>query len=243
MFWKEAWLRRADASSERTSGPGLERVSESHVWAARVAPGEDPAGADPTWVCQTTALPEMTRPLRWWDVRQYVRDVCSGNHSLVKILKLQAFGAFRLLLRFGAARAHLIAAYDAFQRRRRGRPYPHVAGKIPLSQPTPHHVLDLKPGETVAVKSLAEIQATLNAQNRNRGMWFDQEMARFCGERHTVELRVERLIDEVTGKMLVMKNPCIQLQGVTCRGECTADRIGCPRGINAYWREAWLQRV
>lgn len=243
MFWKEAWLRRAGAPVEAPQPPRLFRCIEDTVWSARMAPGEVVGDPDPVWVCQTTALPEMTSPLRWWDVRQYVKDVVTGNHTVVKIVKLQAFGAFRLLLRFGAVRAHLIAAYNAFQRMRQGRPYPLVAGKIPLNRPTPNSVLDLKPGETVAVKSLEEIQATLNVQSRNRGMWFDQEMARFCGQVHAVELRVERLIDEVTGKMLVMKNPCIQLAGVTCRGECTADRIGCPRGINAYWREAWLQRV
>jgi hypothetical protein len=56
-------------------------------------------------------------------------------------------------------------------------------------------------------------------------------------------MRVDRLIDEVTGKMVQMKNPCIQLEDVYCRAECTAMRLGCPRASNSYWREIWLRRV
>lgn len=243
IFWKEAWLRRADGPSVAAAEAGSTLCTEAMIRAAAVAHGEDPSDPNPTWVCQTTALPEMTTPLPWWDARQYARDVLTGNHSLGKVVKMLAFGAFRILLRFGIGSRHLLAAYDAFQRLRGGRPYPHANGKIPLNQPTPNAVLNLQVGESVVIRPSEEIQATLNLNGRNRGMWFDQEMVKFCGKKYTVELRVERLIDEVTGKMLALKNPCIQLQGVTCQGECTSDRLGCPRAINAYWREIWLQRA
>jgi hypothetical protein len=51
------------------------------------------------------------------------------------------------------------------------------------------------------------------------------------------------LINEKTGKMTRMKNPCIQLEDVYCRAECTDRRLGCPRASNTYWREIWLRRV
>src|SRR5438105_2521262 len=51
------------------------------------------------------------------------------------------------------------------------------------------------------------------------------------------------LINEQTGKLMKMKNPCIQLEDVYCRGECTDMRLGCPRAMNAYWREIWLKRI
>ena len=249
LFWKEAWLRRVESPSKmvpmRLPAAAMKSAvcMEATVWAAVVAPGSDPAQEDAVWVCQTTALPEMTRPLKWWDARQYLMDVLTGNHSPGKVLKMLAFGTFRNLLRLKFAERFLLRAYDGFQRMRGGRPFPLARGILPLDRPTPHQDLGLRPGEVVRVKSAQEIRSTLNVQGRNRGMWFDQEMVKHCGNRYTVEMRVDRIIDEVTGKMLTMKYPCIQLQGVTCSGECTADRLGCPRGINAYWREIWLQRA
>ncbi|MDB5047934.1 MAG: hypothetical protein JWO30_1005 [Fibrobacteres bacterium] len=247
IFWKEAWLQRAAGPRKPIAHPDASLCTEAAVRSATVASGEDPSDPDPTWVCQTTALPEMTRPLRWWDLRQYIKDVLTGNHKTWSIIKMLCFGSFRVLLRvlnrIGIGDRFALNGYDAFQKLRGGRPYPHATGVIPLDQPTPKGVLNLRAGETVEVKSSEEIRATLNVSGRNRGMWFDQEMVKFCGNRYTVELRVDRLIDEKSGKMLVMKNPCIQLQGVTCQGECTSDRLGCPRAINAYWRELWLNRV
>jgi hypothetical protein len=55
-------------------------------------------------------------------------------------------------------------------------------------------------------------------------------------------MRVNRLIDEKTGKMVEMKNPCIQLENVYCRAQWTERRLGCPRMSNTYWREIWLRR-
>jgi hypothetical protein len=243
MFWKEAWLARADAPRASAIVDGDSPCTEAMVHRAAVAPGTDPSDPDPTWVCQTTALPEMSKLLPWWDVRQYVKDVLTGNHSLWKVIKMISFGAFRILLRIGIGSRFLIAAYNAFQKLRGSRPYPIAKGEIPLDQRTPHEVLDLQPGETVVIKPPEKIRATLNVHGRNRGMWFDQEMVKYCGNRYTVELRVERIIDEKTGKMLTMKNPCIQLEGVTCQAECTANRLGCPRASNTYWREIWLERA
>lgn len=245
LFWKEAWLQRADRPGGAIPMPpgAAAACMEATVWASAAAPGSDPAAVDTVWSCQATALPEMTRPLRWWDARQYLMDIWTRNHSPGKVLKMLAFGSFRNLLRLKVGQDLLLRAYDGFQRLRSGRPYPHAKGTIPLDRATPHAELGLKPGESVRVKSPEEIRATLNVQGRNRGMWFDQEMVKYCGNRYTVEMRVERLIDETTGKMLTMKYPCIQLQGVKCAGECTADRLGCPRGINAYWREIWLARA
>lgn len=243
MFWKEAWLRRVDdpRRPETTESPPL--CTESLVRSAATAAGSSPSDPDPTWVCQTTALLEMSKPLKWWDVRQYIADIRSGNHPPGKIFKMFSFAAFRFLLRPGIGHRILLQAYDRFQALRGGRPYPHAKGTIPLDQPTPTEFLDLRVGETVRVKPLRVILATLNVYGRNRGMWFDQEMAKFCGREFPVEQRIERLIDEKTGKMLTMKNPCIQLRGAICEGECTADRLGCPRAINSYWREIWLERA
>lgn len=241
IFWKEAWLRRD--GDEAASVAGSLGCTEQDVKDAVTHPPAGMSGDDPVWVCQTTALFEATSPLKWWDLRQYVRDVTSGNHTVGAVLRRLAFGGFRAVLNVGVGYTLLMRLYNAFQRLRGARPYPMADGVIPAGQPTPTGFLNLQAGEMVEVRSLDEIRATLSTRGFNRGMWFDQEMVKYCGGRYEVELRVERLIDERSGKMIPMKNPCIQLKDVYCRGECTMMRLGCPRAINSYWREIWLKRV
>jgi hypothetical protein len=52
--------------------------------------------------------------------------------------------------------------------------------------------------------------------------------------------RVERVIDERTGRLLRLKRPGIVLEDVTCRG---AYHRSCPRADYPFWREIWLERV
>jgi hypothetical protein len=65
-------------------------------------------------------------------------------------------------------------------------------------------------------------------------------MARSCGRAAKVVRRVDRCIDEKTGRMLQMKNPCIVLEGVFCEGVYHGN---CPREFIPFWREIWLERV
>ena len=93
----------------------------------------------------------------------------------------------------------------------------------------------------VWVKSKEEIIATLNSSGKNRGLWFDVEMVKYCGGRFVVQKR--EIIDEKTGKMLRLTNDCVVLNGVTCRAELSRERLFCPRSITPYWKEIWLKRV
>jgi hypothetical protein len=68
-------------------------------------------------------------------------------------------------------------------------------------------------------------------------------MAQFCERRLKVERRVDRLIDERTGKMLTMKSPCIVLEGAVCSSDYSERRLFCPRQIPSYFREIWLRRA
>lgn len=239
FFWKEAWLQRADSrnSSQVIASGGC---SEDDVMRARHAPGCDPA--DPVWVCQTTAIFEASDTLHWWDFRQYVRDVTSGNHSAWHMFKLLLLAGYRKLAGLGIGYRFVIGFYDALQKLRGGRPYPAITGKIPEGSPTPAETLDLQPGEWVEVKSAQEIAATITAGGFNRGMRYDMEMLRYSGQRYRVQMRVDKLINEKNGKMGRMKSAAIQLENVYCRAECTSARLGCPRASNTYWREIWLKR-
>jgi len=74
-------------------------------------------------------------------------------------------------------------------------------------------------------------------------MSFSQEMVPYCGGTYRVRSVVGRLIDEKTGKMLTMKNPCVILEGVFCQARYNERMINCPRATYSYWREIWLERV
>lgn len=243
FFWKEAWLRRADDLPRETPGQSPPRCSEADVMRSVHPPGEAP-GDDSAWSCQTTALFEATEPLKWWDARQYLRDVTSGNHRIWHITRLLLAAGYRQLLASVPVGYRLVLGfYNAVQKVRGGRPMPMAYGLIPDGEPTPAECLDLKPGDWVEVKSVEAIAATVTPSGLNRGMRYDVEMVKYSGGRYRVQMRVDRLINEQTGKMMQMKSPCIQLEDVYCRAECTPRRLGCPRAMNTYWREIWLRRV
>jgi hypothetical protein len=248
IYWKEAWLKRVSGEHTPDRGPqrplldrsvvaedypvtqDRSRCTEAALTNAAVRP-DDCNPAESIYSCQATELNKATTPLRLEDPRQYWRDVRSGN---------VAWGA--------ATRGLAIGAYNRFQTLckqylpglpliRSGRRYPHLEGRLTK---TPSAHLHLRPGETVRVKSKAEIVSTLDSRNRNRGLSFDVEMLRFSGRTARVLRRVDRIIEEGTGKMKHIGSDCIILENVTCSGEY---HQFCPRAIYPYWREIWLERV
>lgn len=240
FFWKDAWLKRDGASEVAAPSPRDGGCTEEKVLAARFAPDSDPA--DPVWVCQTTAIYEATEFLPWWDVRQYIKDVTSGNHSAWHMTKIMLRAGYRKLVGLGIGYRLLVGLYDRFQKLRGGRPLPTMTGALADGAPTPAETLNLQPGEWVEVKSRDEIAATITRSGFNRGMRYDLEMLKYSGERYRVQMRVDKLINEKNGKMVRMRTPIIQLHDVYCRAECTEMRLGCPRASNTYWREIWLKR-
>jgi hypothetical protein len=74
-------------------------------------------------------------------------------------------------------------------------------------------------------------------------MYWDAELVPYCGGTYRVLKRVTRLIDEKTGMMMEMKNPCIILDSVVCQARYSSCRMLCPKSMYPYWREIWLERV
>jgi hypothetical protein len=69
-------------------------------------------------------------------------------------------------------------------------------------------------------------------------------MVPFCENGNfTVLRRVDQIINEKTGEMMRMPNPCIILDNVVCSGNYSHNRMFCPRAIYPYWREIWLRRA
>jgi hypothetical protein len=217
--------------------------TEQAVWAGTRAAGNAESPEEPRYVCQSTNLVHATQPLPSWDVRQYLEDFTSGNANVGRLLSTLVFSAYSTLVDSGVGLgAALRWIYDRFQILRGGPVYPARPGQVPAGMPTPSARLHLKAGERVRVKSYREILATLNDKSHNRGLYFDPEHVVFCGGTFEVLDRVERIIDERSGRMLHLKGDAIILKDVVCQARYARCRKLCPRAIYPYWREIWLER-
>lgn len=232
IFWKETWLKRIPADAVKAS-TSPSHHSQTHQYAKssitepdlmRTTRADPPESGEVIYTCQATDLRKATSYMPPWDPRQYIMDVRSGNVSLSTCLN-------------EGGRQLLIWAFNAIQSFRKGSQWPFMGGKL---RQTPKHILNLQPGDLVQVKTKDEILETLDTNNRNRGLWFDVEMVKYCGGKFRVLRRVERIINEKTGRMMPMPNDCVILQGVTCEAHY---RKFCPRSIYPYWREIWLRKA
>jgi hypothetical protein len=100
----------------------------------------------------------------------------------------------------------------------------------------------LKPGDVVAVRSPAEILATLDSDASLDGMPFMPEMLRYAGKRFTVSRRVEKICDTVSGGPPASRRmrDTVLLEDLRCDG---SGHGGCQAGCRLYWKESWLRRV
>lgn len=233
LYWKEQWLKRIDPDDPVPPTPdaGHRVLLPLLVEKAQKEPFEDGA---PRYSCQATEMLRATpQALPRSDVSQYRDDIRSGNASVVAVLRAFLIDVFNhyqdLSRRFLPRPLHL----------RGGLHWGFVKGGV-TSGRTPTEHLDLQPGELVRIKSREQIMATLDSNLLNRGMGFEGEMSRFCGRTARVKARAHRCVDEKTGRMLTMKNPCIILEDIVCEGAFTAN---CPREFVCWWREVWLERV
>jgi hypothetical protein len=235
VYWKEAWLKRVPADAGEQAGPAAEPPPHRMLATLTAATRKTGGRASPDeelFSCQATELLRAApTPIPPWNVSQYVLDVRSGNAGLLATIRAVAIGVFN--------------EYQDFSRRflpkplriRGGMRLPFIDGRL---EKTPDGELDLQTGELVRIKSKEEIVRTLDVNNSNRGLTFDPEMLWYCGREARVLRRVERIVDERTGRLLRLKRPCIVLEGVTCRGEY---HRCCPRADYPFWREIWLERL
>ena len=242
IYWRDAWLKRVSDSSIASpiAGPdAAPRSDTQHEQPActremvLAATRKDAGHGDEVFSCQATELLRATTSdLPWWEPGQYVEDVRSRNASVAAVVRGLFVGLVNKLQKASARvlpRSMLVHG---------GRTYPLVLGQ--LVGATPADRLDLQPGELVEVKSREEIFETLNEMDRTRGLRFDGEMLRYCGRRGKVLRRIERIIDEKSGKMLPIESDCILIEEFVCAGDY---HRSCPRAAYTWWRECWLRRV
>jgi len=224
MLWKTAWLARADAPAapavEHSDGHGVAPSVRTDMSFGRTS--IEAAGVpDRRYMCQFTEIVNSSTEMNPRDPRQDLRPFIAGN------LTTMAFGV-----------AMLTRLFNAVQRLRGGTGYPLTkASSGNTSQPAD---LGLQPGEVVRIASPEKIFETLNRTGKNRGLWFDRDMLKHCGQRYGVLRRVDKIIDDASSRMLRMKIPCIILDAVDNSGEYLRF---CAQHDYPYWREAWLERM
>lgn len=244
IVWKDAWLERLDdggptAPSSSVPSPQLQRLVSASVRPA----DKQPISGIPVYACQATQMPSATSRLSLWDVRQYVEDYRSRNASLRQIASVLSFLVYDTLASSGIGLGSFMRwSYEAVQRLRGGTLYPGRPGKLAKHARTPTCSLDVRPGERVTAKTHAEVLETVTEDLINRGMGFHPEMVPYCSKTFVVEKRLRRIMNEKTGQVMELKNPCLTLQGAACVGRFTKPLL-CPRGMAPYWREVWLERA
>jgi hypothetical protein len=230
IYWKEAWLRRVDGRAhmrhpenhgadelEEEGARGLDQRTDAGTRTVR-----ETEGSAEVWRCQATEALKATEPLKTSDIRQYWRELRSGNYGLLRFLRVAIPGFVSEI----AGRLHLVG------------PVP-LTGKGTYKPPAAP--LNLQPGDLVQVRDPDEIAGTLDENGLLRGLSFDREMLPYCGRTLRVKDRVQRIIDDRTGRMIEIPSDCLILEGAVCSGERSHGRWFCPREIYPYWREAWLR--
>jgi hypothetical protein len=247
ILWKEAWLRPLDPAGRRL-GPEYGHAPSRGCSVADVIAGtrSREAGAEshePVYVCQATQLPRATQPLSLWSLGQYYEDYKSGNVGVFKILSRLSFLVYSNLASSGLGMGSVLRwMHDRLQSLRKQPPYPWRRGALPKNSPTPSIDLNIQVGDVVRVKDYSNIRLTIDENGKNRGMSFHPELSRHCGKTFRVLHRVGKVMNEGTGKLIVLKNECLILDGANCDGEYT-NPLGCPRGAYPYWRQIWLEKV
>jgi hypothetical protein len=223
LYWKEAWLRPAGGTATDVA------PDDGYAELARLVGANTETEAstpeEPVLRCQGTDWFAAAEPIGWWNVRSLVREWTCGNVSFWRFSKTMT----RIFFGEIGRRLHLIPRYQFM---------PHDPAAQPVAMDPPR---GLRPGQLVRIRSKSEVASTLDAKGNTRGLWFDQEMAPFCGKTFAVKRRVETFIDEKTGKLVRLKSDAYILDGVTCTSERSSGRWFCPRAIYPWWREAWLE--
>ncbi|HWF64196.1 MAG TPA: hypothetical protein VN685_06260 [Rhizomicrobium sp.] len=218
FYWKTAWL--APVKGPVTSPvpvPSEAEAAPLHAFTHY----QTEAGL--RYRCQSTEIVRATLPTR--NLGQYAKDLRTGNVTL-------GYALHHVIGQFGKA------AWSRVMRLSRRHTSPCAVAAMAGRQAQAR--LNLVPGEFVRVRSAKEIAATLDEK---RGPALEPEMLRHCGNSHRVLYRVNRVIDERTGKMLKLRNDCVVLDDIACGGLDNKARLFCPRACYYFWREAWLERA
>lgn len=220
LLWKTKWLANENTSKKENGLDRQLRSVSNHIDAEQEllkiaeANVQSKQGGE-NYCCQATQLHEIASPRSKTDFRQYKNEI---NLNRVAVSSMASSFCSGMLSRIKGTNKG-------------------VVGRLAK---TPTVDLQLNLGEVVRVKSKLEIVATLDTHGKNRGLWFDPVMLRYCGQTLKVSKRVNRIVDESSGRLVQMKTPSIVLDDLHCQ---PSDRRFCSRLLHLFWREIWLERI
>jgi hypothetical protein len=214
IFWREAWLRKADdaVALSRKGGEG-----DREELCTRLKTSTGPK----RFYCQAGQLAKAADPLsRWGRIERYFNGFFVNNFTALEMVR--AIGIWL----FWKIRKMIFGIYARGTRKS-----------------TPVESLNLQPGEWVVVKSMKSIIETLSQRGQNRGLSFSPDMRLACGRRFRVKGRIDKLIVDGTGEQRQLQNT-VCLEGSTCGCAYLGFGMGgCSRCEVSYWREIWLDRA
>ncbi|MET0181513.1 MAG: hypothetical protein ABW199_01360 [Caulobacterales bacterium] len=241
LYWKEEWVKAVDGESGSAVASNQGCTEQDVIAGTKRV---DPVSGETFYRCQATDVPNFTTPLPWWNLRQYAEDVSSGNANVWQLIKAATYFSYNKFAAPHRARgAPARWLYDQVQKIFGGTPYPERTGLAARGKTPRTAKLNLQPGEWVRVKPYAEILATLDDNQKNRGLYFDKEAVPYCGGVYRVSHRVTDFLDESTGKPMKLTTDAVVLENVWCRSKFSDRRVMCPRAIYPWWRDIWLERV
>lgn len=208
VLWKEAWLRRAEGAMKENHP--ARKISNQEAFDVRRNP------AHGLIACQSSKLMEASFRVSRWDIRKFLWNMTSGVYEPSELVSAFFFSISIMANTF------------------LGRSRYHAAGFL---MKTPAASLNLKPGDSVRIKSKEDILQTLDGKGRNRGLEFTPEMEKYCGGTYSVIKQVNRMLNEKTRKMRQISHTVL-LKNVNCDGRAHG---GCPRNCYCLWREIWLE--
>jgi hypothetical protein len=241
LYWKEDWLRKVDVKTggrvpgreERPIKIGVSQVSDQieckldTLFSATKVPTNEMNPGKERYSCQVTEVIKASTELKWWDVRQYYRDLAFGNICVMHFAKWPPLAILNM----------------AHERIRGYRIYPFLDQRLVQRVNTPCETLNLQVGDYVQIKSLKEILQTLDVNHKNRGLLFTKELVPYCGKTSRVIKKVTKIVNEVNGEMISFSNSCVILEDVICTGYISDKRLFCPKSCYPYWREIWLKKI
>ncbi len=224
FLWKAAWLRQVELEPPPVRPPDGDEAARLALHALAMGntrqPGVDGLAGD-KYRCQSTELHRASAPTSGFP---YLPELTSGNVPLSRYLPVVA----RALVWETRRKVGKVA----WSRR-------CFPGRSAPVRPPP---LNLQPGEWVRIRSVREVEETIDVKGGTRGLWFDREMLRYCGRTCRVKERIRCFIHD-DGTFVNFKSAAVKLEDVTCTGDHSAGRYFCPRALFPYWREDWLERV
>jgi hypothetical protein len=102
------------------------------------------------------------------------------------------------------------------------------------------HVLGLRAGDWVEVRSADEILATLDERGCLEALPFMPEMLQYCGRRFRVFKSAHKTCDTIADFKGRRMTNAVHLEGLRCDGKAHG---GCQAGCLLFWKKAWLKRV